>query len=339
MSLTICMVVYNEEKNLSLIRKNLQLFFEQAPSISLLLVDNASTDKTSSFLYKMKDQFGAHILQRTQNHLPQARDEALRFCQTEWLAFIDADCLADSQWLQCVHSLCASKGARFAAYGGPWQIQGPSASIYQSLFRTFLGNFGQPYLKKWPAQTVVDHLPTANILYHRSSVLQVGGFRSTNWRVGEDLDLSFRLRHAGFRILYVPQMVVSHHLPVSLSTWAHKMFHYGTARGELTVNYKKFLSYQYLLPMVFSGFILLSLVAGSPFLGSMLMMYLGVCAVVSLFSAAVYLQAQVFLWMVTTHFFYASGVLCGFLKALLWRGHLEPKLSPQGRKVPAVGRP
>lgn len=339
MSLTVCIVVYNEEKNLSVIQQNLQILSQHAPSISLLLLDNASTDRTSFYLKQIADRLSARFIQRTQNHLPRARHQALMECNTDWISFIDADCLIDIPWVECVQSLCASDDNTFAAYGGPWRMVGPAALRYQSLFGSFLGHFGHPYLKLDLVKKSVSHLPTANILYRSKTVLKVGGFSSTHWRVGEDLDLSLRLTQAGYKILYVPQMSIFHELPSSLKAWAHKMWIYGTARGELVWKYKSGLNYQWLLPLIFCVMILLSLLVDSTVLMVLAAGYLVLCGVCSFFSAPAFLQTEVLLWMITTHFCYSLGILSGLLRALFWPAYLEPKRDPQDHKVPVVEHP
>jgi len=48
------------------------------------------------------------------------------------------------------------------------------------------------------------------VLYRRSMIDEIGFFDERFFAVGEDLDLSFRARLAGYKCLYVPQAVVYH---------------------------------------------------------------------------------------------------------------------------------
>jgi GT2 family glycosyltransferase len=50
----------------------------------------------------------------------------------------------------------------------------------------------------------------AAALYRRDAVLEVGGFDEDYFCFGEDVDLGFRLRLAGYRARYVPDAVVAH---------------------------------------------------------------------------------------------------------------------------------
>ena len=230
MSLTICTVVYNEERNLSTIEYNIRLLKERAPWIQYLLIDNASTDQSSLALQSTAVKYGVRHLERTENHLPQARQQALQLSVTKWVGFIDADCRIDESWVSRVGQRILQGAGEVAAFGGPWQITGGKAALYEGLFSTFLGHFGNCYLRNEPTcQRFVEHLPTANVIYCRDHALLVGGFTSSHPRVGEDLDLSCRLKRHGFKLVFDSKLKIKHELPVSLQDWCAKMLLYGTA--------------------------------------------------------------------------------------------------------------
>jgi GT2 family glycosyltransferase len=52
----------------------------------------------------------------------------------------------------------------------------------------------------------------ACILIRRSAYEKVGGYEERIFMYGEDVELSFRFRGAGFRIRYLPQVTVTHHV-------------------------------------------------------------------------------------------------------------------------------
>ena len=320
MSLTICTVVYNEERNLSIIEHNIRLLKERAPAIQCLLIDNASTDRSSRVLRELSAKYGVRHIERTQNHLPQARQQALQSSFTQWVGFVDADCRIDERWIFRVAQRISEQVDPVAGFGGPWQNVGESSAIYDGLFSTFLGNFGNSYLRSKTSPGYVEHLPTANIVYFRNHALLVGGFSSPHPRVGEDLDLSFRLKKFGFKIEFDPSLKIQHELPLSLRAWCAKMFLYGTARGEVLLRYKTLNSYKSIVPLLFLPiFLLMGYFSTYLFLG-FLSFYLMSCFFCSLNRTSVVLCLQVFLRMVATHFFYALGVCYGCkisLQALL----------------------
>ncbi len=334
MSLTICTVVYNEERNLSTIEHNLRLLREMSPPIEFLLIDNCSTDGSPQALQALSVKYGARYLTRVQNHLPQARQQALQTSATKWVGFVDADCRIDNDWIFELQRRIAVDVEGVAAFGGPWEISGGAATIYQGLFATFLGHFGNPYLSNESQKKYVEHLPTANIIYHLERVKRVGGFSSLHPTVGEDLDLSCRLAQRGFKIEYIPKLKIKHQLPTSLPSWCGKMFLYGTARGEILYRYGEISSYKAFLPVLFLLLALVIWYLPEGLFFAFFGFYLAACVFCSLSREKVSLFFLILLRMLATHVFYAFGVYNGYSRSV--RMSLEKKLARWFHKDPAL---
>lgn len=317
MSLTICMVVYNEEKHLSLIEQNICFLRKAKRDIPILFIDNASTDQTSISLQKIAQQYSLDYILRDLNHLPQARQMALEHCRTDWLGFIDADCRLDEDWLNKLTQKIRDVSSDVVAIGGPWKMAGAWKNEYEALFSTFLGHFGLLYLQPaYSCEKMVRHLPTANIAYRCESVLKVGGFNSKNARVGEDLDLSQRLMDNKLQILFYPDMKIEHFLPARYLSWFYKMSIYGQARGEVLWNYKSF-SYVSCIP--FCGFLFLIglFIAAPKYFVVLIALYLLMCFLVAVTKSRHSRVQRVFVLLVATHFFYSVGIVYGLLKQML----------------------
>ena len=92
-------------------------------------------------------------------------------------------------------------------------------------------NMGQEVLVGWGSESDF-YVPTCNILVRRDVYLQVGGLDET-LRVGEDVDLCWRLKERGFRLLYIPKGHVKHkHRNRFLETFSRR-FDYGTSEPVL----------------------------------------------------------------------------------------------------------
>lgn len=62
-----------------------------------------------------------------------------------------------------------------------------------------------------PVSLDTEWVSGAAVLLRRSALAQVGGFDPRIFMYGEDVDLSWRLRCAGYRLRYVPRAAVVHH--------------------------------------------------------------------------------------------------------------------------------
>jgi hypothetical protein len=76
----------------------------------------------------------------------------------------------------------------------------------------------------------VRYLPSAALVVRRAAL---GAGFDEALRHGEDVDLLWRLRDAGWRIRYDPSAIVEHHEPRTLGAVLARRFRYGTSAGPL----------------------------------------------------------------------------------------------------------
>jgi cellulose synthase/poly-beta-1,6-N-acetylglucosamine synthase-like glycosyltransferase len=76
------------------------------------------------------------------------------------------------------------------------------------------------------------YLPSCNLLVRCSAFRQAGGF-DDSMHVGEDVDLTWRLRDSGWTISYLPAGNVLHEHRSSIRSFMSRRFDYGTSEGML----------------------------------------------------------------------------------------------------------
>lgn len=122
----------------------------------------------------------------------------------EFLAFIDADCVADPRWLL---TLVDAVSQDFGL------VVGGSVAFDKVNFWTFIDNFStfHDVMAHLPAGER-DQLPSLNLAMRRRDFETIGGFdEHLPHAAGEDSDLTFRMKQAGHRLLFVPGAIVNHH--------------------------------------------------------------------------------------------------------------------------------
>jgi mycofactocin system glycosyltransferase len=82
----------------------------------------------------------------------------------------------------------------------------------------------------------VSYVPAAAIVCRVDAVRSIGGFDPT-LRFGEDVDLVWRLRRAGWRCRYEPASEVSHEPRSTLRDWALQRVGYGTSAAPLAARH------------------------------------------------------------------------------------------------------
>ncbi len=182
----------------------------------VVLVDNGSTDNS---LDNMKYQWRDHqlIVESLDANLgfAVANNIGARLARGKYLALLNADAFPEPDWLEGLLK-AAQDNPQFTFFASrqiqantPELLDGTGDAYHVSglAWRQNHNHLANAY----GAQSCeVFSACAAAALYSRDDFLKAGGFDEDYFSYFEDVDLSFRLRLAGGRCLYVPQAVVYH---------------------------------------------------------------------------------------------------------------------------------
>lgn len=163
----------------------------------------------------------ARLLQERRPGPGPARNTGVAAARGEILAFIDADCRADPNWLRSIQVALASD--RGAVLGGDVRIwrSSPRLKAIEAYESVFAYRF-KLYIEKH------GYAGTGNLAVYRRDFEMVGPFAGIE--VAEDMEWGKRARAAGLRIFYVPDMIVFHPARNSLTElyakWDRQIMHY-----------------------------------------------------------------------------------------------------------------
>ncbi len=224
----------------------------------LIVVDDGSSDASPD----VARQAGAIVIPSggTGRGPAAARNVGARIATGDILAFIDSDCTASKGWLkELIPSFADSETV---AVGG--RVNGMSdesvVDRYEAVMSSLsLGN-------RELSGSIGDdtfYLPSCNLLVRRQAFLHAGGFND-EMHVGEDVDLTWRLRDKGWTIRYLPKGDIDHEHRSTIRSFMSRRFDYGTSEGmlqRLHPDRRK----QMLVPPLFA--LLLALCLMAPFSG------------------------------------------------------------------------
>lgn len=194
----------------------------------VVLVDDGSTDDTAARAVALASGWdGRFTLVRQPNGGPaSARNAGIRAATGAIIAFTDSDCTASPDWLVGLVDALVAGGAD----GAGSQIANVTPPGWVASYLT-ASNFYRQRVRRG----AVDYLLTASVAYRRAALEAVGGFAERRGAWGEDADLSFRLKQAGFRLLLAPTGGVTHYgSPASVATFARELYRYG--RGNVLLS-------------------------------------------------------------------------------------------------------
>jgi GT2 family glycosyltransferase len=252
MTTSVIIATYNRAP---LLRECLEHLTRQAfePGDEIIIVDNGSTDATSRVIEMARTSCVVPI-QHLEEPAPgksRALAHGLEHASGDVLAFTDDDVNVDDIWLESIRTAMVDES--IALLGGPvaprWERPAPrwlraSASAYDRLtapialldYGTVSADLG--------ARTVLG----ANLAIRRRVLQQVGGFaphlgklRGTQLS-GEDDDLCRRVRDAGLRARYCPDVRVRHFVPADrmrVGYYLSWFFWYGITHAALDADRRR----------------------------------------------------------------------------------------------------
>lgn len=192
------------------------------PDYEVIVVNDGSTDDTQSVLARFPS---FHVIHQNNLGLSAARNAGLRAATGEIVAYTDADCFADSQWLtQLVYQFQRTDAA---AVGGPnlspedgWLAGCVAAAP------------GQP-MHVLESDHVAEHIPGCNMAFRRDALLDIDGFDVQYRKAGDDVDVCWRLQQAGYWITFAPGAFVWHHRRQTPRAFLRQQAGYGEAEALL----------------------------------------------------------------------------------------------------------
>lgn len=166
----------------------------------IVFVDDGSRDTSAA----VAAGFGVEVVRGAGRGAGAARNLGWRRATTPWVWFVDSDCVAEPDALPQLwqHLQTAPRPETIAAVGGSYANLRPHSLLASLIHEEIVARHAQ-----MPDE--VGTLATFNVLY-RTEVLQtLGGFDERFYK-GQDAELAYRVRDAGWRLRFCPASRVGH---------------------------------------------------------------------------------------------------------------------------------
>jgi GT2 family glycosyltransferase len=180
----------------------------------IIVVDSSSNDESEQVVAKFPEVIAVR-LRGQRNNMPQARNAGVAASSGDVLAFIDDDSMVHPDWLAAL--VKTYRDETIGAVGGRViEMPEPFCDEVKGSPRMLITPSGRVIGKDRGVLSTevieVDHLGGGNMSFRREVLEQVGGFDAnytlTNYR--EETDLCIRVKKAGWRMVFVPPMTVTH---------------------------------------------------------------------------------------------------------------------------------
>jgi len=208
----------------------------ESMAVEILVVDNASRDNSAEMVARefvsaspeSNSRFVVRLISSNVNlGFGAANNVALEQAQGRYLVLLNSDAffhegaLARAVELMDANPTTGVGGARLVSRDGGWQ---PSARCFHSIWNDALvitglsGRFPHSRIFGAPDRTWADPNQAANVdwvpgafsILRRSALVKAGCFDPAFFLYYEEVDLCRRIKAAGFKISYWPDVVVTH---------------------------------------------------------------------------------------------------------------------------------
>jgi len=233
-TISIVIPAYNRARELECCLCSLFALDYPANCLEIIVIDDASTDETSSMLRRMAREAAARGLEmrvvchKQRQGVGISRNTGAEAARHDLIAYLDSDCVASPGWLR--ELVPSFQDERVAAVGGMIR-----AYDRKSLLGRYEDVRSSLFMGMQPRQVRIEgpltYLPTANMLLRRADWQQLSGFAPMTQ--GEDVDFCRRLLISGASMSYLPQGVVYHDYRTTLGAFLRIRFAYASAEAPL----------------------------------------------------------------------------------------------------------
>ena len=245
----------------------LQSLSEQTfKDFELVLVEDGSTKPCISEVEKFRTLLSINYLAKENTGRSDSRNVGMANAKGDYFLFFDSDCIIPPHYLEIVNDFLTNNYAD--CFGGPDREQATFSLMQKAINYAMTSFWTTGGIRGGKKKTGRFEPRTFNMGFSRAVYEKVGGFKNM---YGEDIELSNRIRRAGFSIALFTKAFVYHKRRVNLKKFFKQVYIFGQARINIFKIFPDSLRIVHSLPAiaVMGGFLLLLLaVVVSPrFLG------------------------------------------------------------------------
>lgn len=246
--ITVVIATYNRSKSLE--KCLLSLTQQSDRDFDVLIADGGSSDDTKLVINKYKKKLAISVFIDPKPHLAYIRDQLWRRAKGSIIAAVDDDVVVGAQWMHSIKkALKTSKDV--GGVTGPTiipkrLIKSRDVFALHTTSNGFLQRFARLYFwlfmngqreeigkiypsgawspgsnfassKKVKKPIEVDYLEACNYVIRKDVLKQIRGYDLGYKKTSEwcEVDVSFRIRKAGYKLLFDPSVAVEHRVSTS----------------------------------------------------------------------------------------------------------------------------
>ena len=254
---TVVIPTRNEASFVATVLESLRAQTYPADRIEIIAVDGGSTDGTVDLLDREahKDP-RIRVLGGPGVNCPTALNIGITSARGSIVWYLGAHCSADPRFLEIAVARLTADPTLGCVGGVIIPAGGGRAALSNRIARFSVFGVGRGYLTTRPTAHTIDTLQHGA---YPKVALERAGLFDPNLQWGEDEELDFRVRRAGYRILYDPALRITYFSRPTFWSLFRQYRNYGRARVRVVRKFPSFLRPKHVVP----GALVLALAAAA----------------------------------------------------------------------------
>lgn len=244
MRYSVIIPVYNRTDEVEELLESLAA--QSSHDFEVIIVEDGSTVPCREVVDRYRDRIDITYIYKENEGRSIARNAGIEASKGEYLVFFDSDCVIPPDYFATLTEALAQRP--LDCYGGP-DAAHDSFTDTQKAINFAMTSFlttggirgGKVQLEKFVPRTF-------NTGFSRGVYDRVGGFREM---FSEDIDMSTRIKNAGFRIGLIREAFVYHKRRVDFRKFLRQVYVFGMSRITLKLLYPGSLKLVHTLPALF----------------------------------------------------------------------------------------
>ncbi|MDD4636537.1 MAG: glycosyltransferase [Bacteroidales bacterium] len=241
---SIIIPVYNRPFEVGELLESLSL--QTCNDFEVIIVEDGSTITCEQVVRSYENRLTVRYFVKPNSGRSYTRNYGMERAEGKYLLFFDSDCILPPGYFEQIQKDLKETNAD--CFGGPDRAHASFTPLQKAIsysMTSFLTTGGIRGSKRGMEKFVPR---TFNMGFSKEVYQKVGGFKDM---FGEDIDLSTRIKEAGFSVFLFPDAYVYHKRRVSLKSFFKQVFVFGMARVDLFQLHPESLKLVHLLPAVF----------------------------------------------------------------------------------------
>jgi cellulose synthase/poly-beta-1,6-N-acetylglucosamine synthase-like glycosyltransferase len=240
---SIIIPVKNEEAFIGNCLESLKRLDYPKDKFEIIISDGMSIDNTA----EIAKRYGAKIVKNEAQTVAPGRNAGFRNSQGEFIAFSDADCTFDKNWLN--NALNYFKDDKVGGVGGP-NISPENETLFGRAVRLLflMGSRASNsiYVTDSKEIKIVNNIPGCNAIYRREALEKVMPVDET-LLTGDDVEMNYQLMKRGFKLLFAPDVVVCHYRRDNPGKFWKQIYRFAIGRLQLARRHKNTIGFFHII--------------------------------------------------------------------------------------------